>query len=87
MTISELIERLEDAMGDYGPDAEVRLMTQQHWPFENEIQGLAGSREIADQESADEPHDCPESIAEECVYLVEGSQIGYGSKAAWTVAN
>ena len=41
MTIDELIERLEEYRDNLGGDAEVRLMTQQHWPFENEITGLA----------------------------------------------
>ena len=34
MTIDELIARLEDYRDEIGGDAEVRLMTQQNWPFE-----------------------------------------------------
>ena len=41
MTIDELIERLEDYRDSLGGDTNVRLMTQQNWPFENEIVGLA----------------------------------------------
>ena len=41
MTIDELIQRLEDYRDEIGGDAEVRLMTQQNWPFENTIFGLA----------------------------------------------
>ena len=37
MTIDELIARLEDYRDEIGGDAEVRLMTQQNWPFENSI--------------------------------------------------
>jgi hypothetical protein len=33
MTIDELIERLEDYRDELGSDCEVRLMTQQNWPF------------------------------------------------------
>ena len=46
MTIDELIERLEEYRDTLGGDAEVRLMTQQNWPFENEIVGLASGEEI-----------------------------------------
>lgn len=35
MTVSELIERLESA----DPDAEVRIMAQESWPFEYAIRG------------------------------------------------
>ena len=44
MTVSELIARLEDYRDDLGGDTEVRLMTQQHWPFENSIFGLVSGR-------------------------------------------
>ena len=39
MTIDELIGRLEDYRDEIGGDAEVRLMTQSNWPFENDIFG------------------------------------------------
>ncbi len=45
MTIDELIARLEDYRDEIGGDAEVRLMTQQNWPFENSIYGLASGAE------------------------------------------
>ena len=47
MTLHELIERLEEYRGELG-DAEVRLMTQQNWPFENAITGLVSGAEIND---------------------------------------
>jgi hypothetical protein len=40
MTLNELIERLEEYKDELGGEAEVRLMTQQNWPFENAITGL-----------------------------------------------
>lgn len=49
MTINELIERLEDYRDELGGDAEVRLMTQSNWPFENDIFGLASGAEINDE--------------------------------------
>ena len=88
MTIEELIERLEEYREAIGGDAEVRLMTQQQWPFENRICGLASSEEIADcyeddeDEGGEEGQDKPAAV----LFLVEGGQIGYGSKKAWEVA-
>ena len=46
MTVDELIARLEEYRDAMGGDAEVRLMTQQQWPFENEIAGLASGEEM-----------------------------------------
>lgn len=40
MTVSELMRLLED--GD--PEAEVRIMSQQSWPFENAIAGVGPAR-------------------------------------------
>ena len=39
MTLNELIERLEEYRDQLGEDCEVRLMTQQNWPFENGVYG------------------------------------------------
>lgn len=85
MTINELIERLEDYRDEIGGDAEVRLMTQQQWPFENKIVGLAATSEI--HETNEDEEDC-ESDGDEpdLLYIVEGGQIGYGTKRAWDTA-
>lgn len=83
MTIYELIERLEEYRDALGEDAEVRLMTQQNWPFENTIVGLVSSEEI---NNAGEDDD--EDVADgQILFIVEGRQLGYGSKRAWDVAN
>ncbi len=83
MTINELIERLREYRDALDGDASVRLMTQQHWPFENEIVGLASGAEINGPDEADD-----EDVEDEhVVYIVEGRQLGYGSKRAWDVAN
>ena len=83
MTVSELIERLEEYRELMGDDCEVRLMTQQNWPFENSITGLCSAAEIADDDDDDDEEteriDEPEAV----VYLCEGHQLGYGTKAAW----
>ncbi len=40
MNLDTLIEILNDYREEFGGDAEVRLMTQQNWPFENRICGV-----------------------------------------------
>jgi hypothetical protein len=86
VTIDELIERLEDYRDDLGGDCEVRLMTQQNWPFENRIVGLAAGWEInsADDDEGDDEAD--EVDDDRVIFIVEGEQLGYGSKRAWDVA-
>ena len=82
MTIDELIERLEEYRDAIGGEAEVRLMTQQNWPFENEIVGLASGEEINEPDDGDD-----EDVDEDnVVFIVEGQQRCYGSKRAWEVA-
>jgi hypothetical protein len=83
MTLNELIERLEEYRDELGGDCEVRLMTQQNWPFENAITGLASGAEI--NESDEDDDDCVEDDA--VVYIVEGTQLKYGSKRAWDAAH
>ena len=83
MTLNELIERLEEYRDQLGEDAEVRLMTQQNWPFENTITGLASGAEI---NGADDDDD-EDVEADAVVYIVEGQQLGYGSKRAWEAAH
>ena len=54
MTIDELIQRLQDYRDDLGGDTEIRLMTQQNWPFENGIAGLASGAEINERDDGDD---------------------------------
>jgi len=84
MTIDELIARLEDYRDEIGGEAEVRLMTQQNWPFENTICGLASGAEINDFDEDEE--DGNDATDDSVLYIVEGQQIGYGTKRAWDVA-
>ena len=87
MTIDELIARLEDYRDEIGGDAEVRLMTQQNWPFENSIYGLASGAEINDYDEDDEDGGDDDDASEDAVlFIVEGQQLGYGTKRAWEVA-
>jgi hypothetical protein len=83
MTINELIERLETYRDIIGGDSEVRLMTQNAWPFENAITGVCAGQEINDAANdADDDSDADDNV----LYIVEGAQLGYGSKLAWEVA-
>jgi len=82
MTLDELIQRLEDYRDELGGATQVRLMTQQNWPFENEIVGLASGAEINDRDD-DEDADVDE---DNVVFIVEGRQRCYGSKRAWQIA-
>ena len=87
MTIDELIARLEDYRDEIGGDAEVRLMTQQNWPLENSIYGLASGAEINDYDEDDEDGGDDDDASEDAVlFIVEGQQLGYGTKRAWEVA-
>ena len=83
MTLNELIERLEEYRDLHGEDCEVRLMTQQNWPFENAIIGLVSGAEINEADEDDDA--CVEDDA--VVYIVEGTQLKYGSKRAWDAAH
>jgi hypothetical protein len=78
MTINDLIERLKDYRDELGGDTEVRLMSQQNWPFENEICGLVSGAEINEcDDGADEDVD-----QDAVVFIVKGRQRCYGSKRA-----
>ena len=83
MTLNEIIGRLEEYRNELGGDCEVRLMTQQNWPFENAIAGLVSGSEI--NASDDDDDACVEEDA--VVYIVEGTQLKYGSKRAWDAAH
>jgi hypothetical protein len=87
MTINELIERLEEYRDEIGGDTEVRLMTQENWPFENSIRGLCSGKEISESGDSDDDEDSSEGDADaSVVYIVEQDQLGYGTKRAWDVA-
>jgi hypothetical protein len=84
MTLDNLIEILNDYREELGGDAEVRLMTQQNWPFENRICGVTSGRDMNDATDEEMDEDEAEDVAEDTtVYIVEGGQICYGSKRAW----
>ena len=86
MTIDELIARIEEYRDALGGETEVRLMTQQNWPFENEITGLASGEEINDACEGEDECDDQDVDEDAVVFIVEGEQRCYGSGRAWQVA-
>ena len=54
MNLDTLIEILNDYREEFGGDAEVRLMTQQNWPFENRICGVTSGRDMNEADDDDE---------------------------------
>lgn len=87
MKVRDLIEILEDQ----DPDAEVLIMSQQSWPFENAIAGVAVREEIVedDEDLDDLEREEPryeKGTAANDVFIVEGQQLRYGSRAAWDAA-
>jgi hypothetical protein len=90
MKVSELIDLLEEQ----DPDAEVLVMMQQNWPFECSLAGVTTREEMLraerDEDRAgdddDEEPRLERGTAKNDVFLVEGEQLRYGSKTAWSVA-
>lgn len=87
MKVKELIEILQDLE----PDAQVLIMSQQSWPFENSVCGVAVREEFNDDDEEDEGDEPEERSYERGtsandVFIVEGQQLRYGSKAAWGAA-
>jgi hypothetical protein len=83
MTIDQLIARLEECRDEIGGDAEVRLMTQRNWPFENSIFGVTTGAEMNESDDDDDDDNAEDDGV---VYIVENEQLGYGSKRAWNCA-
>ena len=98
-TIRGLIKALEEQAEAYGDDAEVRMVTQYNWPFEYAILGVTSNIDIQSTKecgyichcsACPEMENCEDvdmgkeaDNAEPIIYLVEGSQLCYGSKDAW----
>ncbi len=77
MEINELIERLQE-MAENDPNAKVFLGSQPHYPM---VYGVCGVVQRAEFEES-EPGEDGDSTD---VFLLEGDQIGYGSKKMWEV--
>lgn len=92
MKVKTLIEILSDC----DPEADVYIMGQQNYPFENAVHGVAVREEFsdADGDEAEEPAAPPRDrwaasdaqLPHNDVFIVEGGQTRYGSKDAWSAA-
>ena len=85
MTVSELMGLLEDC----DPNAEVLVMSQPSWPFENSIMGVAVRSEISGEDDDDEeeaPSSRDDGARPNDVFILEGQQLRYGSRDAWAAA-
>jgi hypothetical protein len=82
-------------------DAEVRIMSQEGWPLENGIKGIALREDMAGDDVCEcdhrftEPHEDGSPATEEMeyadglkandVFIVEGDQQRYGDESGWEV--
>ena len=85
MKLIDLIEELEgikDHLGCTAEEAEVFIMTQPSWPFENSILQVCIRQEI-DECQVDEDTYSTNGVKSSDVFIVEGQQIRYGNKKAW----
>lgn len=80
MKVQELIEILSEK----DPNAEVRIMCQPSWPFEYDLLGVV-SREEFDSECSDEEGNWENDISPKDVFIVQGGQLRYGDKGAWSL--
>lgn len=76
MTVGELREIIEDL----DDEMEVRFMYQYNWPFECSI---SNSWMPIEERNHFRPKDYADQEEDKVLYLVEGTQIGYGTKDAW----
>ncbi len=85
MNVKQLIAILEEQ----DPEARVFIMSQPGWPFEYGVHGVTVRSEI-DGDAEDDPDTERSPTVGGCaandVFIVEGTQLRYGSKAAWDVA-
>jgi Glu-tRNA(Gln) amidotransferase subunit E-like FAD-binding protein len=79
MTVGELIEYLEQ----YDRDAQVLLMEQPGWPFEYSINGVVSREEIINQEPDEDRAELGDGEEINDVFILEGTQLRYGTKKAW----
>ena len=98
MTVQQLI----DLLNECDPEATVRIMMQENWPFECAIEGIAIREDFAGEpcdcdRRITEPHEtgCPadedsepyeDGLSGSDVFIVEGRQERYGDKSAWAVS-
>ncbi len=82
MKVAELIEILEDM----DPDAEVLIGSQENWPFEYDVAGVVTREEVVGESDDEEEPRYGEGLAASDVFIVEGTQLRYGSNRMWAAA-
>lgn len=84
MKVGELIEILSEM----DADAQVFIASQPNWPFEYSVCGVARRAEMNGDDADDEETAATyePGTAPSDVFIVEGTQLRYGSKAAWETA-
>lgn len=81
MTLTELNEKLQNLIEEgHDPDADVLIMSSPNWPFEHTVAGICTRQELVSD--GGDPEDISEPDGGE-VFIIEGSQLRYGNKAAW----
>jgi hypothetical protein len=75
------VRQLIDLLSEYSPEAEVRLAIQPRYPLEAHVAGVVSQSEIRAHSGKELGDDEPE-----VVFLLEGAQVGYGSRVAWEAA-
>ncbi len=92
MTLSDLIEQLQDLANEHGPQTEVQIAHQPSWPFAYSISQIVAASnsefvEVSEDELAEwedegraaheKYRQDAEELADTVVYIGEGSQLGY----------
>ena len=81
MTVSELINILKNQ----DPNAQIFVMSQPGWPQEYGVTGVAVRKAIIEEDYGDDDSRYENGTAANDVFIVEGTQLRRGSKAAWSV--
>jgi len=95
------IRDLKDAIEGLDEGMEVRIMSQDNWPFENTVANMLCASDIEEENEEEwdgegdpppyvnpghyqpKPRRYSNEAPEDAFYLIEGHQLGYGTKEAW----
>jgi hypothetical protein len=82
------VKDLKRAIEDLEDYVEVRLMTQENYPFESTVAGTIIGKELNREnarrcETEEEKEEELKRFPNGALYLIEDEQVGYGSATAW----